>query len=639
MAGALQLQSSFTAGELDPGLAGRIDVTKYYAGAELLRNVLVRPQGGVRRRPGMAHLTELPDGLDGVRLVPFAFNTEQTYCLALTAGMFRVWLANGTLVHEQAGCPWNATQASQMNYAQSADTLLLFHPDVPPQRIRRGNSHDAWTRDAMPYANLPTHDYGAVTPAGTITPSATSGTVTLTASQATFTADHVGWQLAGNQGRARITAVASATSATADVLVAQFKNTDAFADWSLEEPVMNAARGWPECGTFHAGRLWLGGFRARPATLMASVVADFWNFDQGTGLDDQAMYWTIGTDQVNAIHQMISGRTLQILTSGSEHVIATEPPITPTNIYVGEQTRRGIKRWCRVCEVDGASLFIQAGGAALRQFLYDNVEDAYRSDLLSLLAAHLIKDPVDMAARKGQTTDDADHVLLVNPDGTISVLTTLRAQEVAAFSRWETAGQVRAVAALLSGEVFFATVRGGSLRVELWDEARLLDSGALVTGTDLTSISGLAHCDGLTLRRLLDGADNGIGLVTNGTLALPLPAARAEVGLDVPLAVTPMPAEPRHASGALIGRKCRLVNATARVRDTGSFAMRGQPVLTRTLGLAPAPTLGSAPPVQTTDVTVRGLIGWQERHSLPITQDVAAPFELLALSINLGFAA
>lgn len=567
MAGALAVQTSFTAGELDDALAGRFDVTKYYSGAQRLVNVLVRPQGGVRRRPGMRHLTSLPDGQDGIRLLPFAFNTEQTYCLALTGGAFRVWLADGTLVHTQLACPWTAAQAARMNYAQSADTLLLFHPDMPPQRIRRGNAHTDWTRDDMPLANLPAHDYG--------------------------------------------------TGA---------------------EPVISTARGWPECGTFHGGRLWLAGLRSRPATLMASVVGDYWNFDQGTALDDQALYWTLGGDQVNAIHQLTSGRTLQIFTAGSEHVVAVEPPITPKNIYVAEQTRRGIKRFTRVAEVDGATLFIQAGGAALRQFLYQNVEEAYRSDLLSLLAPHLIRDPVDMAARKGARQDDADHVLLVNPDGTMSVLTTLRAQEVTAFTRWETAGQMRAVASLVSGEVFFATLRGDTMRVELWDEGRLLDSGALATGSGLTTAPDLSHCDDLRLRLLLDGADDGTALVTQGTVTLPRPADRVELGLDVPLLVLPMAFEPRHASGALIGRKCRLVNATARVRGTSLFHMRGRPVLVRQAGEPPAPALGAMPAPETRDVTVRGLAGWQERHSLEIRQDVAAPFELLALSVQLGFA-
>lgn len=154
-------QTSFTSGELAETLFGRIDVSRYFAGAQLLENVLVVPQGGVKRRPGMRHLAELDDGLDGVRAIPFAFNTEQTYTIVLTAGKFRVWRSDGTLLTTVTGAPWTASQAAQMNRAQSADTLLLMHQDMVPQRIRRGVLETSWTLDAIPFTNIPNFDFGS----------------------------------------------------------------------------------------------------------------------------------------------------------------------------------------------------------------------------------------------------------------------------------------------------------------------------------------------------------------------------------------------------------------------------------------------------------------------------------------------
>lgn len=49
-------QTTFTRGELDPRLVGRIDVAAYRNGAAKLRNVIVQPQGGARRRPGGIHV-------------------------------------------------------------------------------------------------------------------------------------------------------------------------------------------------------------------------------------------------------------------------------------------------------------------------------------------------------------------------------------------------------------------------------------------------------------------------------------------------------------------------------------------------------------------------------------------------------
>lgn len=46
------IQSSFTSGVLSPLLKGRIDLAQYYQGLEVGENIILLPQGGLRRRPG-----------------------------------------------------------------------------------------------------------------------------------------------------------------------------------------------------------------------------------------------------------------------------------------------------------------------------------------------------------------------------------------------------------------------------------------------------------------------------------------------------------------------------------------------------------------------------------------------------------
>ena len=52
-------QSSFASGELSPLLIGRTDLDQYYKGGQSAENVVIVPQGGVKRRPG----TEFIDGV------------------------------------------------------------------------------------------------------------------------------------------------------------------------------------------------------------------------------------------------------------------------------------------------------------------------------------------------------------------------------------------------------------------------------------------------------------------------------------------------------------------------------------------------------------------------------------------------
>lgn len=75
------IQRSFTAGELSPNLHSRADLSKYTNGLALCENFIVRSQGGVVNRPGTRFIGEVRDSSKRARLIPFQFNTEQTYIL------------------------------------------------------------------------------------------------------------------------------------------------------------------------------------------------------------------------------------------------------------------------------------------------------------------------------------------------------------------------------------------------------------------------------------------------------------------------------------------------------------------------------------------------------------------------------
>ena len=183
-------KNTFSTGELAPELWGRSDLNAYANGAARLRNVFIEPSGGVRRRPGI----RLIDGLDGpVRLIQFEFNTEQTYILAFGEKKATVF-ENGvsTLWFET---PFGVEHHDLLNWTQSADTLLVVHPDAPPVRISRtatgGWQVTSWAWRAT--GQLTSQPYYKFTdPAATLTPSGTSGTITVTADLDLFVGGHVG---------------------------------------------------------------------------------------------------------------------------------------------------------------------------------------------------------------------------------------------------------------------------------------------------------------------------------------------------------------------------------------------------------------------------------------------------------------
>lgn len=114
MAKVNALVNSFTAGELTPRLAARVDTTKYKAGARLIRNFIVMAHGGVRKRGGTKFIAPVKSGATPV-LADFQYNTEQVYVLEIGyvggAGYIR-FFTNGGILTEAAKNITGATQAN-----------------------------------------------------------------------------------------------------------------------------------------------------------------------------------------------------------------------------------------------------------------------------------------------------------------------------------------------------------------------------------------------------------------------------------------------------------------------------------------------------------------------------------------------
>eukprot|EP01036_Dinobryon_divergens_P044432 gene44432-59289_t len=92
---------SFAAGELSPALHGRVDLAKYQVGLATCLNWFVHPFGGVSTRAGTAFVGEVYRHTGRSRLVPFAFNTTQTYVLEFADQKMRV-IKDGGYVLESA---------------------------------------------------------------------------------------------------------------------------------------------------------------------------------------------------------------------------------------------------------------------------------------------------------------------------------------------------------------------------------------------------------------------------------------------------------------------------------------------------------------------------------------------------------
>ena len=623
-------KTSFTAGEISPRLLGRGDLRAYENGAAKLRNVFIHPTGGVSRRGGLSYVdTARGDG----RLVAFEFNTEQVYLLVFT-DLFIDAYRDGVKV-ASFPTPWTEEQIAQIAWVQSADTLLVVHPEVPPKKITR-TSDTAWTVTEWAFIEKddrifqPHHKFGDEDV--TLTASATTGTITLTASADIFLSGHVGTRFRLENKEVGITAFTSATQAQASVKET-LASTSATKDW--EEQSFSAVRGWPASVIFHQDRMVIGGSRDLPNRLWLSKSADLFNFDLGTGLDDEAIEFAILSDQVNAIRAVFSGRHLQVFTSGAEWMV-TGDPLTPANLQLRRQTRIGspTDKTVPPRDVDGATLFVPRNGPGLREFLFADVEQAYQATDLATIAQHLVVAPVD------QDFDTSERLFfMVLENGDLATVTIFRAEEVTAWSLQQTAGAFRSVA-LVGNAPYFLVSRSGGVFIEILTAGLNVDAGLIGTSaTPKSTWTGLDHLEGETVTILADGAKRADETVTAGAITLDEPASDVQIGLAYTHTIEPLPPSIQTARGGSQGGKIRPVAITLRLQDTAALRLdtgRGfTNVPFKAFGNA---VLDSPPPSFTGDKTVRAL-GWRKDGTEPlwrIEQDTPLPFTLLSVTTEIS---
>jgi hypothetical protein len=213
--------TNFSTGELDPLLRARVDLQQYGNALAKATNVLIQPQGGLRRRPGTKHILELPNTStesagNGVRLVPFQFSVDDSYMLCFTHNRMYV-IKNGVVqanINGSGNSYLTTTIGSSivddMCWTQSADTLIVVHPDLQPVQIQR-TSDTAWTATTVTFDSIPKYAFNIqfdTNIGSTLTPSAVSGNITLTASA---TNHDTGAAQAGTSTTITLKSTASAT--------------------------------------------------------------------------------------------------------------------------------------------------------------------------------------------------------------------------------------------------------------------------------------------------------------------------------------------------------------------------------------------------------------------------------------------
>jgi len=474
MGKALLSVPSFTAGELSPRMEGRTDFQKYYSAGTIINNFVIQPHGPVTRRPGSVFVSEVKNSAHNTRLIPFSFSTTQTYILEFGDQYIRFYKDSGQITSGGAAyeisSPYLHTEVFDIKFAQSADVMYLTHPNHPTKKLSR------------------------------------TGHTNFTLATVSFTE----------------------TSTT---------------------HLLNGTGNYPKCVSFFEQRLVFAGTINNPQTIWFSKSGDYENFTTGTA-DADAMIYTIASNQVNAIESIKATRTLIVMTTGGEFTVtsgATQDPITPTNLNIRKQSNYG-SAGVDAVSVANSTLFLQRAKRKIRELAYNFDSDSYVAPDLTILAEHITDSGV---VQMDYQQEPFSIVWCVRDDGKLVGLTYNRLQDVVAWHGHDFGGtdaKCKSVAVIdvdtAEDQVYVIverTIDGGTKKyveyLSTYDfnssltEFHFVDSGLAYSGSSTTTLSGLSHLEGQTVKVIVDGATHPDRTVSSGSISLERSATTAKVGL------------------------------------------------------------------------------------------------------------
>ena len=337
-----------------------------------------------------------------------------------------------------------------------------------------------------------------------------------------FTLDYA---LGSITGTVRITAYASATSVSAEVIT-DLGDTAATDIWA--EGVWSDRRGWPSAVAFAEGRLcWAG-----KDQFLGSISDAFDGFDPEFEGDAGPIQRSIGPGPVDTIQWMLAlgrlilgGEAAEISCRSS----SLDEPLTPTNFNPKKASTQGSAN-VQAADVDDRGIFVDRSGSKVYELAFGNETLDYASTHLSALVPD-IGLPQIVALGVQRRPDTRIH--FVRSDGTAALLTYDKVEQVLCWSEVETDGTIEDVCVLgaAAGDeedaVYYSvkrTINAATVRyLEKWalesqcrgaTLCRLADSFVTYTGAATATITA-AHLAGENVVVWADGDD--VGTSSTGT--------------------------------------------------------------------------------------------------------------------------
>lgn len=542
--------------------------------------------------------------------------------------------------------PFPASSLSSLQWVQTADVIWITDGLRPVQKLSRFALNN-WTIAAANFKAGPFRVQN-VDIAKTLQASATSGAITLTANHAFFGAAHIGslirlkavnnlvplwtgntavtvgqkmryggrtyeltagtttgvnppthsegsatvslnpfvtWKaLDEGVGIVQVTAVASATSASAQVVQLLPEDVVSSATYRWEEGAWSQKYGYPSLLAVYEQRLVAAANPSEPRAVWFSTAGAFDDFTPGVEADSAFAYTIAGQSSVNRIVWLKGGKSgLHIGALGEEYSTRSSDrgqAIGPATANFGLDGSLGARPGVRPIAPDGRPIFISRDMRRVFEIAYSFQEDANQSTELSLPADHLGDDgfaeivwqsaPLRMAwLRRGS--------------GELAAMIHEPSQEVLGWAPYSLAGgavESMSVSTDAAGVydvltmVVRRTISGATVRAieemalpygilsgaqPIYDAVHLFAASVFVLGAP-TSVFALPHLIGEEVIAWTDGGQFGpLTVDPAGNVTLPASVTKAVIGLfDDTHVVETLDLLGQAPDGSTMGRQRRL---------------------------------------------------------------------------------
>lgn len=439
-------QKVFTAGEVDVVNWKRTDLDAYMTAAQSLLNMEVATTGLAKKRKGTKYLYDMTQYTNGnARGYSFQDKLGNYYVVIATQLAFNIFSINastGNLTFYQAvSTPYMSADIPVLDWSQDNDVIVFAHQTYPPARLYISDYLPIpfFSYQVLNIYPLPAYDFNNINYNNfNVTVSEASNVLTFRftglSSNPGFNSAWIGGQIQGFGvsvtspiGYAIITNVSYSGGVTEFKarIVIPFLITGApstGASYFISQPVFTKALGYPGTTLFYQNRLWFGGTPSLNNTVFGSRIGQPVSFDVGTGIDSDAIIFTIGQSDTGGIVALNGGKQLEIYTINYEFAAPQEidTGITPGTFSIRQQSAFGSSSLIKPATYINDSYFVNKTGTSIQNFHFNGIGQTYVSSNVSVASSHLVKNPINRALQRGSASSQDNFIYYLNNDNTIT---------------------------------------------------------------------------------------------------------------------------------------------------------------------------------------------------------------------------